>query len=153
VSKLGSIPRASSSSVRKVMIANKGRDTGPELVLRRGLREAGIGGYRVNYRIGRRRLDVSYVSRKIAVQVHGCFWHNCPVCQLPIPKSHTAYWRRKFFINRRRDEETSRQLRAEGWIVLEFWEHELKARVHRCVATVARALKTRSWLASGGQEA
>jgi DNA mismatch endonuclease (patch repair protein) len=142
-SKLGRIPPASNQNVRKVMQSNRGRDTGPEVALRRGLRQAGLGGYQINYRIGRKRLDISYPSHKVAVLVHGCFWHNCPSCNLPIPKSHTAYWRRKFSINKLRDEETFRQLRAEGWLVTQFWEHELTASVTRCVARVARVLKTR----------
>jgi len=142
--KLGPIPPASSASVRKVMLANRGRDTGPEIALRRGLRKAGIGGYRIYHKIGRKRLDLSYVSSKVAILVHGCFWHSCPTCNLPVPKSHTAYWKRKFMINRRRDEETLRQLRKEGWIVLRFWEHELSSSVPRCVAKVARVLQSKA---------
>ncbi|SRR6266568_8364325 len=141
MSKLGSIPRASSSNVRKVMMANKARNTGPELALRKALRGEGIGGYRTNYRIGRNRLDISFVSSKVALFVDGCFWHRCPYCNLPIPKSHTAYWRRKFSLNRRRDAETSRQLREGGWTVLRFWEHEITSSVPSCVSRVARALR------------
>ena len=143
-SKLGPIPSASSVNVREVMVANRGRDTGPELVLRKALREAGVGGYRVDYRIGRKRVDISYVSSKVTVLVHGCFWHNCPSCNLPIPKSHSAYWKRKFSINRLRDEETSRQLRDGGWTVVEIWEHELTASVPRCLARVVGVLRAMS---------
>ena len=140
--KLGHIPRASSSNVRSVMMANKGRNTGPERALRKALRGEGISGYRINHRIGRKRLDIAFVSSKVALFVDGCFWHRCPYCNLPMPKSHAAYWKTKFSINRSRDAETSRQLREGGWTVLRFWEHEIASSLTSCTARVARVLRT-----------
>ena len=77
-------PPASSEAVRNTMLANRSTDTGPEKAVRRMLREAGHPGYRLHWRIdegdGRYvcRPDISYPGRKIAIFVHGCFWHRCP---------------------------------------------------------------------------
>ena len=56
--------------------------------------------------------------------VDGCFWHCCPRHGTQ-PKNHRAFWRRKFFRNRRRDRLVTRTLRRAGWCVLRVWEHEL----------------------------
>ena len=76
------VPPASSPAVHNVMIANTSKDTKPELRVRRILREAGYPGYRLHWRIddeaGRYvcRPDITYPGRKLAIFVHGCFWHR-----------------------------------------------------------------------------
>lgn len=72
-------PVPKSEATSRVMSANRGRDTGPELLLRRALRAAGHRGYRLHYKKAPGRPDISYVSRKIAIFVHGCFWHRLAV--------------------------------------------------------------------------
>lgn len=104
-----------------------GRDTGPELALRRELWGRGVRGYRVDRSLElpgvRRRADIVWVGRRIAVFIHGCYWHGCPE-HGRIPKSNRGYWARKIARNRDRDAETERLAREEGWTVLTFWEHD-----------------------------
>ena len=96
-------PPPSSPAVRNVMRANRARDTGPELRLRRALREAGLGGYRLNWKKAPGRPDIAYPGRKVAIFVHGCYWHHCPRCYPNLPKSNPEFWARKFELNRERD--------------------------------------------------
>lgn len=107
------------------MQANKSRDTGPEIALRRELFKRGL-----RYRVDvaplpgvRRTVDIVFSDAKVAVLVDGCFWHGCPEhCRLP--KSHSDYWDDKVKRNVERDQATNGILEAAGWQVLRFWEHE-----------------------------
>lgn len=116
---------ASSPAVRRNMQANRGRDTRPELKLRRLLHAAGFR-YRVDWPIPgdrRRRIDIAFPRRKVAVFVDGCFWHRCPAHYVS-PKANAEFWAIKARGNVERDAGTTAQLTAEGWQVLRFWEHE-----------------------------
>ena len=119
-------PEPISEVTTKVMKANKGKDTGPEQSVRRFLREMGHPGYRLNWKKVPGRPDIAYPGRKIAIFVNGCFWHRCPHCNLPLPKSHTEFWREKFERNVARDEEKTLALETLGWTVITIWECELK---------------------------
>ena len=125
------VPSASSPAVHNVMVANKSTNTGPELIVRRLLRTAGFPGYRLHWRIdedgGRYicRPDISFPGRKVAVFVHGCFWHRCPKCNMDIPKSNVDYWSKKFKKNVERDRKKESSLRGIGWRVHTIWECEL----------------------------
>lgn len=107
------------------MRAVKGRDTGPELQVRRMLHAAGYR-YRVQLRLGRKRPDIVFTRRKRAIFVHGCFWHghDCPRGRLP--GTNVEFWRTKIERNRQRDEETVAALDREGWRSLIIWECSLK---------------------------
>jgi DNA mismatch endonuclease, patch repair protein len=121
----GQLSWASSPAVRRNMQANRGRDTGPELKLRRLLHAAGFR-YRVDWPIPddrRRRIDIAFPRRKIAVFVDGCFWHRCPSHYVS-PKANADFWDTKIRGNTDRDAKTTAQLTAAGWLVLRFWEHE-----------------------------
>ena len=124
------VPPASSLAVHNVMVANTSKDTKPELQVRRMLREAGYPGYRLHWRIddsdGRYvcRPDITYPGRKLAIFVHGCFWHRCPKCDLDLPKSNTDYWSQKFERNVERDKRKEEILIALGWRVQTIWECE-----------------------------
>ena len=58
--------------------------------------------------------------------MNGCFWHRCPKCDLPIPKSNVEYWVVKFETNVERDQRKIRELEEAGWTVHVIWECELK---------------------------
>lgn len=120
------IPPASSVAVSHVMAANRGRDTSIELLLRASIRRLGMTGYRANYRISERRVDLAFPSKRVAIFVHGCFWHRCPTCNLALPKTHTRYWKEKFERNAERDVLVRGELEALGWQVAEIWEHEIR---------------------------
>ena len=124
-------PPASSPAVHNVMISNTSKDTKPELRVRRMLREAGYPGYRLHWRIddeeGRYvcRPDITYPGRKLAIFVHGCFWHRCPKCAMSLPKSNVDYWAQKFEKNVERDRKSEIALIGLGWRVRTFWECEI----------------------------
>ena len=133
------VPSASSPAVHNVMVANKSTNTGPELVVRRLLRTAGFPGYRLHWRIDEEegryicRPDISFPGRKVAVFVHGCFWHRCPKCNLDLPKSNVDYWSQKFERNVERDRKKETMLRGIGWRVHPKWECELDDGASRLV--------------------
>jgi DNA mismatch endonuclease (patch repair protein) len=112
-----------------VMRAVKSRDTSPELAVRALLRQIAPG-----YRLHRGDLpgkpDVAYISRKLAIFVHGCFWHghDCARGARP-PKTNADYWRAKIARNRARDLRTLAAYSTMGWQVLVVRECELKNKV------------------------
>jgi DNA mismatch endonuclease, patch repair protein len=111
-----------------VMRAVKSRDTGPELAVRAMLR--GIApGYRLHREDLPGRPDIVYGHRKLAIFVHGCFWHghDCPR-GARMPKANADYWRGKIARNRARDERTVAAYSAMGWRTLVVHECELKDR-------------------------
>jgi DNA mismatch endonuclease, patch repair protein len=136
-------PEASSEAVRRVMRANRAKDTLPERSLRSALRTAGLVGYRLNWRLAPGRPDIAYPGRSVAVFVHGCFWHHCPRCHPGLPKGHRAFWAAKFRANRIRDRRKRRELEASDWTVVEIWECEVRDNMLACVARVRAALEGR----------
>lgn len=117
--------KASSTAVRAVMAANKGRDTRPERLLRSALYRQGLR-YRVNARPLpdlRRTADLVFLKARVAVFVDGCYWHGCPDHYRPATK-HSEFWREKIEGNRARDADTDARLREQGWTVVRVWEHE-----------------------------
>ena len=120
------MPHEVSIATRHVMQANKSKNTKPELLVRAALREAGLPGYRLHWKKAAGRPDVCYPGRKVAVFVNGCYWHRCPHCALPMPKTNVDFWERKFARNQARDERDQRQLVEDGWRVLVVWECRLK---------------------------
>ncbi|MFD6876719.1 MULTISPECIES: very short patch repair endonuclease [unclassified Streptomyces] len=117
--------KASSPGVRAVMRANRGKDTGPELALRRLLYRRGLR-YRVDARPVpeiRRRADLVFPGTRVAVFVDGCYWHGCPEHYRPATRN-AEFWRDKIDGNRNRDIETNEALRSAGWTVIRVWEHE-----------------------------
>lgn len=115
-----------SLSTRKSMQGNKRRDTKPEIMVRRMLREMGFPGYRCDWKKAPGRPDVAFVGRRRAIFIMGCFWHRCPVCNLSVPKKNVDYWEAKFARNRERDARNLATLEEMGWKVLVLWEHQLK---------------------------
>ena len=119
------------------MSANRGKDTKPEMVLRKALRDHGMAGYRLHWKKAPGRPDISYPGRKLAIFVHGCYWHRCPHCDLPLPKSNTDFWEAKFDRNVERDAKKVEALEDGGWHVLTIWECEiytdLKGIIHRII--------------------
>lgn len=107
------------------MQGNKRADTKPELLMRQRLRAAGLTGYRLQWKVPGRP-DIAWPGKKVALFVNGCFWHRCPRCQLPLPKSHVEYWTEKFERNVERDRRNLAQLHDMGWTTHVVWECQLK---------------------------
>ena len=110
----------------RTMRAVRSRDTGPEMIVRRFLHAAGL-----RYRLHDRRLpgvpDLVFPSRRVALFVHGCFWHQHPGCQAAArPKSRPDYWNRKLDGNVARDARHLVELAAAGWTALVIWECETR---------------------------
>ena len=137
---LGASPPASSKAVSRSMKANKARNTKPELALRKALTRAGIRGYRLHKKGVPGTPDLAFIGIKLAVFVFGCFWHQCVVCSLPMPKSNVEFWHGKFHRNQERDQRKSQELIGLGWQIVECWEHEIKSDVGECVQRIASEL-------------
>lgn len=118
-------PAATSEATRKCMQGNKRANTKPELLVRQRLREAGLTGYRLQWKVPGRP-DVAWPGKKVAIMVNGCFWHRCPHCALPLPKSNVEYWVVKFENNVKRDKKNLALLEEDGWKVHVIWECQLK---------------------------
>lgn len=107
------------------MRITRGRDTKPELLVRRVLHANGRR-YRVNVRPVAslcRTGDIVFTRHRVVVLIDGCFWHGCPE-HFVIPKTRTDWWVGKIEGNKTRDRETTQAWRDAGWTVLRFWEHE-----------------------------
>lgn len=147
----GRAPVPKDARTSALMSRIRSKDTAPERALRRLLAAAGVRGYRLNHRNTPGRPDVTFVGRKVAVFVHGCFWHGCPHCQPPMPKTNSAWWRSKIGANKERDARKTATLKALGWRVVELWECRLRKRPQVQVQRVLRALRASP--ADGGRSA
>ena len=103
----------------------RGRDTQPELALRRALHRLGLR-FRLHGAALPGKPDLVFPRYKTVVFVHGCFWHRHAGCSIAtIPKSNTQFWMGKFEKNVDRDKRVTAQLNELGWRVLVVWECEL----------------------------
>ena len=107
---------------RRCMAAIKGRDTKPEMVVRRIVHGMGYR-YRLHAADLPGKPDLVFRSRKKVIFVHGCFWHrhNCNLGK-PVPATRPEFWQKKLNANRDRDRRNRQKLRQLGWAVLLVWE-------------------------------
>ena len=133
-------PEASSPLARTRMKRQRQRDTAPEIAIRRLLHAQGYR-YRVDYPIPglRRRVDLAFTAKRVAVLVDGCFWHACPIHGTK-PKQNREWWEEKLSANVARDRDTDRYLTEHGWIPVRVWEHEEPA---DAVTRIVAALRSR----------
>jgi DNA mismatch endonuclease (patch repair protein) len=115
-------PEKRSAVMRRV----KGKDTSPELQVRKALTALGA-----RYRLHRKDLpgspDIVLPGRRLALFVHGCFWHGHDCARgARVPKANRDYWLAKVGRNRARDAASAQALTALGWRVETIWECELK---------------------------
>ena len=134
-------PPASSLSTQASMKGNRSRGTSPEFKLLDALNSRGLTGYTVNEPSVPGTPDVVFPQEKVAVFVHGCYWHRCPYCRPNFPKSNLDYWTAKFERNRRRDAENRSELRAMGWKPLVVWECILSKNPRRVAARIQHRLE------------
>jgi DNA mismatch endonuclease (patch repair protein) len=134
-------PPASSYNALKTMQANR-RVSGLEMRFRRALWAAGVRGYRVHRRLPGRP-DLVFGRPRLAVFVHGCWWHQpCPREHAFKPKANAAFWEEKFRQNRRRDLAAVDRLQAMGWSVMTIWECDLRTDTPAAVELVRRAVSS-----------
>ena len=129
-----------------MMAGIRGKDTKPELIIRRGLHALGF-----RYRLHDRRLagqpDMVLPRYRAAIFVHGCFWHGHDCLLFRWPKTRETFWQEKIGGNRRRDAEAEARLDHAGWRVLKIWECSIKG-VGRIGAEAVLPLAA-EWLGSG----
>lgn len=111
----------------------RSKDTKPEITLRRALFARGLR-FRTSVRL-RGKPDVVFTKARLAVFVDGCFWHGCPTHGTR-PKSNTGYWNPKIETNMERDRTITAALKAEGWRVLRYWDHDIKDHLGKVVAEI-----------------
>ncbi|MET0084739.1 MAG: very short patch repair endonuclease [Sedimenticola sp.] len=116
----------------------KGKDTKPELLLRKALWKKGLR-YRIHYKLPGRP-DIAFVGKRLAIFVDGCFWHGCPEHGVS-PKSRSEFWKKKLERNRERDKEVNEALAEDGWLVMRFWEHEIMDDLPSVVRKIARVYR------------
>lgn len=127
---------------RRIMRSIRGRDTKPELIVRKGLHARGF-----RYVLGGRRLpgrpDIVFPSRAIVIFVHGCFWHRHPDCKYAyVPATRTDFWMEKFAENVRRDKVQQRKLEELGWRVMVVWECDLRKDSARVIRELSARLSS-----------
>lgn len=104
----------------------KGRDTGPELAVRRAAHALGLR-FRLNRRDLPGRPDLVFPKHRVALFVHGCFWHQHPGCRRArVPQARPEYWIEKLRRNVERDAAVGPALEAMGWHPVVVWECEIK---------------------------
>ncbi|MCX6359841.1 MAG: very short patch repair endonuclease [Armatimonadetes bacterium] len=127
---------------RKSMRSNKSRDTSIEMLVRRAAWAAGMRGYRVHSRLVIGRPDMVFSRYKVAVFIHGCYWHGCQSCgRGRIPKTNVSYWTEKIAANQARDRYVAEQLSAQGYRIVVLWECEVLGDLPACVGRLRALLR------------
>lgn len=113
------------------MAAIKGKDTKPEMIVRKYLFSRGL-----RYRVNNRKLsgapDIVLKKYKTVVFIDGCFWHGHEGCKyFRVPKSNVQFWKEKIERNVARDFRNEAELKALGWRVIRVWECEIKTLAQR----------------------
>jgi len=122
----------------KIMSSIKGKNTKPELAVRKILWMQGKR-YRVHDRSVFGTPDISNKSKRVAVFIDGCFWHGCSRCYKE-PKSNTEFWRSKINRNKNRRKLVRSKLRKQGVTILQFWEHQVLSNPDKVVEGISRYL-------------
>lgn len=125
----------------KNMQAVRSKDTKIEILLRKALWHEGIR-YRKNYKVCNCHPDIVITKYKIAVFCDGEFWHGKSLERYDVA-TNVKFWHEKIRRNVERDLENTIELRDNGWMVLRFWETEIKKHLADCVAEVQRCIEVR----------
>ncbi len=136
-----------SAAVRSRMMAGiRGKNTKPEMVIRRGLHAHGF-----RYLLHDKRLpgkpDLVFPKHRAVIFVHGCFWHGHDCHLFKWPKTRKGFWRKKIERNREVDKVADASLKSGGWRICVVWECSLKGRTRLPVADVLEHIA--SWLDAG----
>lgn len=116
----------------------RGKNTAPEIKLRKMLFATGVRGYRIHYALPGKP-DIVFVKKKIAIFIDGCFWHKCPVC-FQEPETRKDFWMKKIQSNIDRDKKVNEQLKKDGWIVIRIWEHDIKKEPQEAIKKIVALL-------------
>ena len=154
------MPDVVSREVRSRMMSGiRGKDTKPEVALRKALHRRGLR-YKLHDKSLPGRPDLVFPSRHAVVLVNGCFWHaheGCPYFKLPATRPE--FWRAKLMANRERDQRNLSMLQDDGWRVGVVWECAMRKDLDGSVAQLAQWLDGRgeridvAWHLESGAEA
>ena len=131
------------------MSSIRGKNTKPEILVRKGLHARGF-----RFRLHNKKLpgspDIVLPKYGVAIMVNGCFWHGHKGCRYATkPKTNIEFWEAKIARNRHRDEVTTAHLEALGWTVITIWECELRTnsqlddRLNTLAEEIRRAYETK----------
>lgn len=130
-------PISRSENMRRI----KSKDTTIEILLRKELWKRGLR-YRKNAKDVYGKPDVVFKGKKLAVFADSEFWHGKQLLEGKyIPKTNTEFWVKKITRNIERDKEVNEKLESKGWIILRFWETDIRKNVLECADTVENTLK------------
>jgi DNA mismatch endonuclease, patch repair protein len=136
----GRAPIPKNERTSRVMSSIKGKNTSPELSIRKAISTYGLKGYRLHLKKVPGRPDIAFTKKKLAIFINGCYWHRCPYCSPSFPKTHRKFWKEKFKKNIERDKKKNKELKALGWSVLTLWECQIKNNISSCVKKIKRKL-------------
>ena len=137
------------SQRHRCMSRIRGKNTKPEILVRKGLHARGF-----RFRLHNKKLpgspDIVLPKYGVAIMVNGCFWHGHKGCRYATkPKSNVEFWETKIARNKHRDEVTAAHLEALGWTVITIWECELRTssqlddRLNTLTEEIRRAYETK----------
>ncbi len=124
----------------EVMSKIRGKNTKPEKLLRTSLHQRGF-----RFRIHRKDLpgkpDIIFPKQRIAIFVHGCFWHFHQECnEGRIPSSNSEFWKEKLLKNVSKDAQHIKALESLGWTVLVIWECDIEKQLEKTLSKVISKL-------------
>ena len=140
---IDSIPYRTKKEIRSYNMSKiKGRDTRIEISLRKALWEKGYR-FRKNCKDVYGKPDIVFKSKKIAIFLDSAFWHGKNFKEtVKRIKSNREYWEKKFRRNIERDKDVTKKLRIDGWIVLRFWDDELKNNQENVIKIIEKNVLT-----------
>lgn len=136
-------PKSTSPAVRASMIGNRSTQTRPETALQEALIAIGLDRF-VRHGPLQGTPDIAFDQEKVAIFVHGCYWHRCPYCSPHFPSTNQAYWSAKFARNKERDKSVKRGLKELGWQVVVVWECKVFKN------PIRQARRVSAWLSKRG---
>lgn len=125
----------------EIMSHIKSKNTSIELMVRRYLFALGYR-YRVNYKALPGKPDIVFTKKKIAIFIHGCYWHghDCGSRYAHTSKSNKEYWASKIRRTQQRDQEHIEKIEAGGWRVIVLWECQLKNHFDQTITNLVNAI-------------
>lgn len=139
----GRAPIPISENTSRIMSRVRGKNTGPEMIFRKDLRSSGVTDYKLHPKKLPGRPDLYFPLYKVAIFINGCFWHRCPYCKPSMPKTHKAFWSKKFAANVARDKRKRAELKKLGIKSVVFWECQIKKNAPKLVARLSKVLSSR----------
>lgn len=116
----------------------RAKNTKPELLVRRALFKLGLR-YRIHSPLPGKP-DIVFTSQKLAIFIHGCFWHNHGCKFDHVPKSNEVFWSSKILKNKERDLKNTTALEEKGWRTLIIWECDILTQADKTLAVILKIL-------------